>query len=138
MFATVITHFWHCLLLAQAAAQPAAPGTAPAAPEATGDALPRLLFMILITGVLFYFMMLRPQKKKEQSLRDRLSSLKENDRVVTIGGIHGVVTNVQRDAERVTIRVDESTGTKIRVNLTAVARVLTGEDDESSPAATKK
>ena len=42
------------------------------------------------------------------------SNLKENDRVVTIGGIYGVVTNVQRDAERVTIRVDESTGTKLQ------------------------
>ena len=41
------------------------------------------------------------------------SNLKENDRVVTIGGIYGVVTNVQRDAERVTIRVDEATGTKL-------------------------
>ena len=81
--------------------------------------------------VLFYFMMIRPQKQKEQELRDMVRNLKENDRVVTIGGIHGVVTNVQRDAERVTIRVDESTGTKLRVNMSAIARVVTGEDQES-------
>jgi preprotein translocase subunit YajC len=48
--------------------------------------------------------------------------------VVTIGGIHGVVTNVQRDAERVTLRVDESTGTKLRVNASAIARVITDDD----------
>ena len=137
MFGTLINHFWQSLLLAQAEAQAPAQGTAPGAPEAPGDALPRLLFMILITGFLFYFIMLRPQKKKEQSLRDRINNLKENERVVTIGGIYGVVTNVQRDAERVTIRVDESTGTKIRVNMSAVARVITGEEDEAPAAATK-
>jgi preprotein translocase subunit YajC len=57
--------------------------------------------------------------------------------VVTIGGIYGVVTNVQRDAERVTIRVDESTGTKLRVSMSAVARVLTGEDEDGATPGTK-
>jgi preprotein translocase subunit YajC len=60
-------------------------------------------------------------------------NLKENDRVVTIGGIYGVVTNVQRDADRVTIRVDESNGTRIKVNMSAIARVLTAEE-EPAPA----
>jgi preprotein translocase subunit YajC len=63
--------------------------------------------------------------------------LKENDRVVTVGGIYGVVTNVQRDAERVTIRVDESTGAKLRVNMSAIARVLTGDEQEAAATATK-
>ena len=77
--------------------------------------------------------MLRPQKQEGTGAsRSKVNSLKENDRVVTIGGIHGVVTNVQRDAERVTIRVDESTGTKLRVNMSAIARVLTDEDEEGA------
>ena len=80
--------------------------------------------------VLFYFLFIRPQKKKEQEIRDMVHNVKENDRVLTIGGIHGVVTNVQRDAERVTIRVDESTGTKLRINMTAIARVVTAEDQD--------
>jgi preprotein translocase subunit YajC len=63
--------------------------------------------------------------------------VKENDRVVTIGGIHGVVTNVQRDLDRVTIRIDESTGTKIKVNISAIARVLTGEDTEGGASEKK-
>jgi preprotein translocase subunit YajC len=57
--------------------------------------------------------------------------------VVTIGGIYGVVTNVQRDAERVTIRVDETTGTKLKINMSAVARVLTAEEQESDATAGK-
>jgi preprotein translocase subunit YajC len=64
-------------------------------------------------------------------------NVKENDRVVTIGGIYGVVTNVQRDAERVTIRVDESTGAKLKINMSAVARVLTAEEQESGASSNK-
>jgi preprotein translocase subunit YajC len=123
-------------LLAQAEAQGQAPAATPDQAPGISDGT-RLLFMILITGVLFYFIMLRPQKRKEQALRDRINNLKENERVVTIGGIHGVVTNVQRDSERVTIRVDEATGTKLRVNLSAIARVVTGEEEEGAASGTK-
>ena len=50
---------------------------------------------------------------------------------MTIGGIHGIVTNVQRDQEMVTLRVDESTGAKLRVGTSAIARVvLDDEKDE--------
>lgn len=87
-----------------------------------------MMMPLIIIFALFYFLMIRPQKKKEDEFRKLLADLKENDHVVTIGGIHGVVTNVQRDAERVTIRVDDSTGTKLRVNTSAIARVVTDED----------
>jgi preprotein translocase subunit YajC len=82
-------------------------------------------------------MMIRPQKRQQQELRDMVNNVKENDRVVTIGGIYGVVTNVQRDADRVTIRVDEATGTKIKVGMSAISRVLSAED-EATGAATNK
>lgn len=87
-----------------------------------------------IIMVLFYFMMIRPQRQKEQQLREQIGNLKENDRVVTIGGIHGVVTNVQRDAERVTIRVDEATGTKLKIAMSAVARIINGEQENGTGA----
>ena len=91
-----------------------------------------------IVMVLFYLMMIRPQKRKEQELRDQVNAIKENDRVLTIGGIYGVVTNVQRDQQRVTVRVDESNGTKLRLNMTAIARVLTAEEQENETTANKK
>jgi preprotein translocase subunit YajC len=129
IFAPVFAFFCHCLLLAEAQAAAPAQGQAPA-----GDpyAPLRLLGWLLITAILFYFIMLRPQKQKDQALRNKIGSLKESDRVVTIGGIHGVVTNVQRDAERVTIRVDEATGTKLRVSMSAIASVLTGDEEEGA------
>ena len=97
----------------------------------------RFLLPMSIVMVLFYMMMIRPQKRKEQELRDQVNAIKENDRVVTIGGIYGVVTNVQRDAQRVTVRVDESTGTKLRLNMSAIARVVTGDDQENGTTAIK-
>ncbi len=57
--------------------------------------------------------------------------------MVTIGGIHGVVTNVQRDAERVTLRVDDSTGTKLRVSASAIARVITDDDSNGASSGGK-
>jgi preprotein translocase subunit YajC len=102
----------------------------PAAPAADADpnSLFRMLLPLIIIFGLFYFLMLRPQKKKEDEFKQLVANLKESDHVITIGGIHGVVTNVQRDADRVTIRVDDSTGTKLRINTSAIARVVTDDD----------
>jgi preprotein translocase subunit YajC len=115
------------LLLAQAQAPPAE----------DPYAFIRFMGPLMVIMVLFYFMLIRPQKRKEQELRQLVHNLKESDRVITIGGIYGVVTNVQRDAERVTIRVDEGTGAKLRVNMSAIARVLTGEDSDSATSGNK-
>lgn len=109
-------------LLAEAAQQPAKPAP-PASSPLDGMLLPLVLIMVL-----FYFLILRPQKSKEQQFRTMIDNLKETDRVVTIGGIHGVVTNVQRDAKIVTIRVDDSTGTKLRVGASAIAQVINNEE----------
>jgi preprotein translocase subunit YajC len=111
------------LLLAEAA-EKVKDASPPASPGGFQDMLPALLGIM----ALFYFLILRPQKTKEKEFRSLVDNLKETDRVVTIGGIHGVVTNVQRDAGMVTIRVDESTGTKIKVGTSAVARVVTDEE----------
>src|SRR5690554_1224616 len=107
------------LVLAQAE-QPAAPGLS--------SMLPGLIAIM----VFFYFLILRPQKNKEQALRDMVGNLKEKDRVVTIGGIHGVVTNVLRERNEVTIRIDEATGTKIRVDFSAISRVIIDETKTES------
>jgi preprotein translocase subunit YajC len=98
-----------------------------AAPAQDPNGLFKMMMPLVIIFALFYFLMIRPQKKKDEEFRALVANLKESDHVVTIGGIHGVVTNVQRDADRVTIRVDDSTGTKLRINASAIARVVTDE-----------
>ena len=79
---------------------------------------------------LFYFMLIRPERKKQQSHQTMLSELKKNDRVVTVGGIHGTVTNVHREADEVVLKIDEATNTKIRVTVSSIARVASDESEK--------
>ena len=89
-----------------------------------------MLLMMLPIFVLFYLLFIRPQRKEATTRQTMLDNMKKNDRIVTVGGILGVVTNVDRDKKEVTIKVDESSGTKLRMTLTSIARVLL--PDESS------
>jgi preprotein translocase subunit YajC len=117
------------VLLAEAAGQPAAK------PEAPGGGGQFLLLLFGLLAVMFYFMVMRPQKREQARRQDLLNAVKPNDHVVTIGGIYGVVTNVHREADQVTIKVDESNNTKIRVTLSSIARIA---GDEPSDGAAKK
>ena len=94
-----------------------------------------MLTLWLPMGLLFYFLLIRPQGKERAKRQNLLDSIKKNDRVVTIGGVYGVVTNVQRDSDEVTIKVDEATNTKLRVTRGSIARVLT--DPASNPSTSK-
>lgn len=87
---------------------------------------PMLLVTVVAIMFLYMFIVQRPAMKKEQEARETLlKNLKKNDRILTSGGIFGVVTNV--DAEEVTIRVDETTNTKIKITRSAVQKVLNGD-----------
>ncbi len=80
---------------------------------------------LLAMGLLAYFLFIVPQRTKQKQFQQLIDNLKENDRIVTTGGLHGVVTSVQRDAGRLTLRIDETTGAKVRVSLWAVDSVVT-------------
>lgn len=111
-----------------------AAGQAPGKPEAPGIGSVLILFLGPLL-LLYYFMVMRPQQRDQARRQDLLNGVKPNDHVVTAGGIYGVVTNVHREADQVTIKVDESTNTKIRVTLGAIARII---GDEPSDEAGKK
>jgi preprotein translocase subunit YajC len=127
----VIAYLDQLIVLAQA--QPAQ-----AAEQGDPNAGIRLAVMVAGMILMGYFLFIRPMKQKEQEARNLVQNLKENDRVITIGGIHGVVTNVQREADRVTIRVDESTGAKLKLNLSAIARVVKADEPETAAAGGNK
>jgi preprotein translocase subunit YajC len=92
--------------------------------------------VFVVIGVLFYLMLVRPQRKEQQTRQSMLESLKKNDRVVTVGGIYGVVTNIRKELDQVSLTVDEKGGTVIRVTLASIARVVrdepTGEKTENT------
>ena len=86
-----------------------------------------MVYLFAPIALLFYLMILRPEQKRASTLRTMREGLKKNDRVVTSGGIYGVVTNVQREANEVTIKVDETTNTKLRITLESIARITSEE-----------
>ncbi len=86
----------------------------------------------LAIGLLFYWLLLRPQQRDQKKRQELLNNLKESDRVLTAGGIYGIVTNVNRDRGQATIRVDDSNNTKIRVSLGSISQVLTEETSGES------
>lgn len=90
--------------------------------------LPLVAFGIIM--MLYIFIVQRPNLRREQEARAALrSNLKKNDRILTTSGIYGVVTNVQSDADEVTIRVDDATGAKLRITFGAVQKVLSDSSD---------
>lgn len=85
------------------------------------------LGIMLIALAAFYFMVVLPQQrsmKRQQAERaEALLNMKKNDRVVTAGGIHGVVVSVNKDEKTVTIRTDESTNSRLTINSDSVTIV---------------
>jgi preprotein translocase subunit YajC len=110
------------LLLAQGT-----PAPGPASGDPAGSNYWVLAPPVIMMIVFFYFLVFLPQKKERQKQDSFHKTLKKNDRVVTIGGIYGVVVNVQREQDEVTIKVDEGTNTKLRLTFNAIARVVTDE-----------
>jgi len=80
-----------------------------------------------LIGIVFYLMLMRPEQRKRKQQEQLLSNLKKNDRVITIGGIAGTVVNAAPGSTFVTLRVDDTNNTRMRVLRTAISRV--GEPD---------
>lgn len=91
-----------------------------------------LPFIILI--VAFYFILIKPQKKKEKETRDMLNALTVGDSVVTIGGVHGKVVKVKE--ETVTIETG-SDRVKIVFERGAVSRVTKKNEKAEKASAAK-
>jgi preprotein translocase subunit YajC len=106
-------------LLAQAADQGAGGQQAP--PQSI---LPTLLTFVPI-AILGYFLLMRPVQRQEKQRQALLSALKKNDRVVTSGGIIGVVAAIKDD--EVSLRVDDSSNVRLRVTKSSIARILGDE-----------
>lgn len=78
-----------------------------------------MITMILMI-VIFYFLLIRPQRKRQRELNDQISAMKTGDRVVTIGGIHGLVSMIKD--RTVVLKVADNT--RIEFEKTGIASVL--------------
>ena len=70
-----------------------------------------MIFFLVAIFALFYFVMIRPQRKRQKQQQEAVASLQKGDKVVTAGGIFGVVDSVREDS--VVIKVES--GTMLRV-----------------------
>lgn len=82
-------------------------------------------FILII--FIFYFFLIRPQNKQRKKLDEMIAALKKGDKVVTIGGIHGVVSSAKE--KTVVVKVDDNC--KIEFSRTAIANVENNASGEA-------
>ncbi|MEK7449133.1 MAG: preprotein translocase subunit YajC [Planctomycetota bacterium] len=91
------------------------------------DQLLRMIVPFALIFVLFYFLFIRPQKKKEQERLKMLQNIQKNDRVLTSSGIYGIIVGI-KDNE-VTLRIDEKNDVKIRLARSAVIAIEKSKEE---------
>lgn len=84
-----------------------------------------ILWMIVIFAI-FYFLMIRPQQQQQKKRHEMLAALKKGDRVISIGGIYGVIKELQDDV--VTLRVADNVNIKLARG--GIDRVIEDEEEE--------
>jgi preprotein translocase subunit YajC len=90
-----------------------------------------MLFPLAIFVVIFYFFIIRPQKKRQKAQDQLLASLTRGDQIVTIGGFFATIREVKDDS----IVVEIADGVKVRILKSAVAtkRAAAPQQKESAP-----
>ncbi|NLJ47027.1 MAG: preprotein translocase subunit YajC [Treponema sp.] len=105
------------------------------APAGTTGSMMSTIVMFGLIFVIFYFLIIRPQNKKQKELQKMLAGIQKGDKIVTIGGIHGVVHAV-KEGGTVVVKVDDAC--KIEFAKSAIATVLnrdsSKESSEKAPA----
>ncbi|TAE26428.1 MAG: preprotein translocase subunit YajC [Candidatus Kapaibacterium sp.] len=94
-------------------------------PAQGGDPTQQMLSTVIMFGAvmaIFYFMILRPQKKREDEQKKLLEALKQGDKVILSSGIHGSIASVDNDNNVVNVNISDNV--KIRVNKAAVATIV--------------
>jgi preprotein translocase subunit YajC len=103
-----------------------------AATQGQGNPMKTMLPLMIIMFAVMYFLIIRPQRQKEKKRLEMISNVRKQDRIVTAGGVHGVVTSV-KDNE-IIVRIDDAKDVKIKIDKSAVTSVSApkGEQEESS------
>ena len=79
---------------------------------------------------LYYFIVLAPERRRKREDAAMKSTLKKNDRIITIGGIHGTVVAAPADSNVVTIRIDENGTTRMKINRSAIATIVSEKEGQ--------
>jgi len=97
------------------------------APAGNGDGNPLLMMMPLFAILLiFYFLMIRPQVRRQKAQREMLDSLKKGDNVIAAGGIYGTIAGLKDKDNIVILKISDNV--KIEVLKTSVSSVIRKEE----------
>ncbi|NPV42524.1 MAG: preprotein translocase subunit YajC [Firmicutes bacterium] len=75
---------------------------------------------LIFIFIIFYFLLIRPQQKRDKERKQMLGSLKEGDQIITIGGIYGKILDIKDDI--ITLEIGDKV--KIKVTRTAIGNVI--------------
>jgi preprotein translocase subunit YajC len=89
---------------------------------------PGMWLPFIIIGILFYVLLLRPQQRQRKDQQLLLSRIKTGDKVITVGGIYGLVTNVKNGI--LVLKIAE--GVKIEVTRDAIRTVINGKEESQA------
>ena len=78
------------------------------------------MFPIILIFIIFYFLLIRPQQKRQVEHQNMIKKLKKNDEIVTNGGIYGTIAHVKDNT--VVLRVDDNCKIEIQKNSVAIVR----------------
>ena len=122
--------FEKLLLGISSAVAESAQGTAPAADAGAAAAemspvaaLLQLVVPMALMIAVFYFMLIRPQRKKDKKVKEMLSALKKGDRITTIGGIYGTIMSIKDDTITLAIGQSNQQPTEMTVARWAIRNV---------------
>ena len=97
-----------------------------AEPAPRGGGFVSMLFMFGLIFLIFYFLIIRPQRTRQRKHQEMVEELKPGDKVITSGGIHGTVMGVQKDK----IELKIAANVKIDITKNAVGVILTPQKKE--------
>ena len=103
------------------------------ATSATGSMWPTLIMFGAVI-LIFYFLIIRPQKKRDKEAKDMLAAIKKGDKIVTIGGIRGTVAIVKEST--IIVKVDDNT--RIEFSKSAISAVLNKKEETAAEKPYKK
>ncbi len=106
------------------------PGTGTGAGAGASSFLQGPFFLIIAMVAIMYFLMFRPQQKREKERREMLSRLAKGDKVLTTGGIVGVIVGLKE--KTAVLRVSEEPNVKMEFLRAAVSRVISSDLDDDS------
>ena len=97
--------------------------------SSTSGSMTTTIIMFVAIIAIFYFLIIRPQKKRDKETKAMLDAMKKGDKVITIGGIHGTVVTVKE--QTVVIKVDDNT--RMEFTKSAISTVVNKDGAKANP-----